>query len=70
MIKAASLFSNVGIDEFYFKEEGVEVVLSNELLAERCKFYNFIYPKVDMVQGDICEGDVFALLVKKYKELS
>lgn len=45
MLKAASLFANVGIDEFYFKVEGVEVVLSNELLAERCKFYSHICSK-------------------------
>lgn len=67
MIKGISLFSNVGIDEFYFKNYGIEIVLSNELLKKRCDFYSYIYPDVSMINGDIRDSKIFKELVNLYK---
>ena len=67
-IKGTSLFANVGIDEYYFKDLGIEMVLSNELLEDRAKFYSHIYPKVDMLCGDITDEKIFNELVEKHKK--
>ena len=37
-IKCLSLFSSAGLAETYFKEIGIEVVLANELIKNRCEF--------------------------------
>lgn len=66
MINGISLFSNVGIDELYFKEYGINIVLSNELISKRCQFYNYIYPNVEVVCGDITEQHIFLKLVELY----
>lgn len=58
-IKALSLFSNVGIAETYFSELGIDVVVANELVEERAKFYKHLYPDTDMICGDITNEEVF-----------
>ncbi|AOX43735.1 DNA (cytosine-5)-methyltransferase 1 [Spiroplasma sp. NBRC 100390] len=68
MIKGASLFSNVGIDEFYLNDADIEIVLANELLKKRADFYSHIYPNVDMICGDITDKNIFKLLVDKFIE--
>jgi DNA (cytosine-5)-methyltransferase 1 len=63
-----TLFSNVGIDEFYLPELGINVVLANELEKDRAKFYSKLHPNSEMVQGDILNKDVYELVVRKAKE--
>lgn len=67
-VKALSLFANVGIAESYLSELGIDVVVANELLEERCKFYNHIYPNVNMIQGDITDDKVFDKVIQTAKE--
>lgn len=67
-IKGISLFSNVGISETYFKEIGIEIVVANELLNDRCNFYSHLYPDVNMIQGDITNIHIFNKLVDTYKD--
>ena len=55
MIRAVSLFSNVGIAETYLKELGIHVVVANELLQQRAKFYEHLYPETRMINGDITD---------------
>jgi len=69
-LKCLSLFSNAGIAEAYFEKIGVEVVLANELLEERAKFYKHLYPHADMVAGDITCDSVRAEIVRKAKKLA
>ena len=45
MMRAVSLFSNVGIAETYFKDIGVHVAVANELLPQRADFYRHLYPE-------------------------
>ena len=63
MIKAASLFSNVGIAETYLKKYGIEVVVANELLKDRAKFYKHLYPETNMITGDITNPEIFSAVV-------
>lgn len=67
-IKALSLFSNVGIAETYFEELGIDVVVANELLEERARFYKHLYPRTDMICGDITNPEVFKKVKSRAKE--
>lgn len=57
--KALSLFSSVGIAETYFEKHGIEVLLANELLPERAAFHRHLYPKTNMICGDITDDAIF-----------
>jgi len=67
-IKALSLFANVGIAETYLHEVGVNVVVANELLEERGRFYRHLYPNSDMIVGDITDQKIFQEVAKRAKE--
>lgn len=68
-IKGLSLFSNVGIAELLLKDIGVEVVLANEILEERCRFYQEIFPNAEMISGDIRNPIILKYIIKRAKEL-
>lgn len=57
-IKALSLFANVGIAEAYLEEIGIDVVVANEIDPKRTAFYSHIYPKTNMVTGDITDSKI------------
>lgn len=65
MINGLSLFSNVGIAETYLKECGINIVLANEILEERARFYQHIYPECEMITGDITDHKVFEVIKNK-----
>ena len=67
-IKAMSLFANVGIAESYLSEENINVVIANELEPKRAKFYSHLYPKTDMVVGDITDNKIQNELINKAKK--
>ena len=69
-IKALSLFSNVGIAETYLEEIGIDVVVANELIEERCSFYRHLYPHTEMICGDITDQLVFDDVIDKSKKLN
>ena len=58
-LKGLSMFANVGIAETYLSKVGVDIVVANELLEERAKFYNHLNPTVNMIVGDITNEVVF-----------
>ena len=68
-VKAISLFANVGIAETYLKDVGVDVVIANELLEERSRFYSHLYPDVKMINGDITDKKVFNSVIEEAKKL-
>ena len=63
-----TLFSNVGIDEVYLSELGINVVLANELEEDRAKFYSKLHPNSEMIQGSILDSDVYESIVTKAKQ--
>ncbi|WP_339030536.1 DNA cytosine methyltransferase [Spiroplasma endosymbiont of Cantharis nigra] len=67
-MKGISLFSNVGIGEYFFKDSGIKIVAANELILKRAEFYKHIYPECDVVCGDITDKKVFNKLINIYKE--
>lgn len=58
-----SLFANVGVAEAYLKEIGIDIVLANELLEDRAKFYSDVYPDTEMVCGDITNDELRTSIV-------
>ena len=59
MINGLSLFANVGIAETYLHEVGINIVVANEIVEERAKFYKHLYPDCNMISGDITDSAVF-----------
>lgn len=62
-----SLFANVGIAETYLHEVGVDIVVANEWLPERARFYQDVYPDCNMICGDIQDPEVFEKVRKEAK---
>ena len=48
-----SLFSSAGIGELGIKATGLKILLSNELLSNRCALYRENYPETECICGDI-----------------
>lgn len=63
-----SLFANVGIAETYLSQVGVDIVVANELLPERAKFHQHLYPECNMICGDIQNKDIFNEVYIKAKQ--
>ena len=63
MIKGLSLFANVGVAETYLKDVGVDIVLANELLPDRARFYEHLYPNCQMICGDVTKSEVSDVIV-------
>ena len=57
-IKGLSLFANVGIAELFLADCGIEVVVSNELIEKRAKFYSNVYPNCEVICGDITKKEI------------
>ena len=68
MINGISLFANVGIGETYFKENNINICVSNELISKRCDFYSHFYPDTEMICGDITDSLIFNKLIELYKK--
>lgn len=62
-LKGISLFSSAGIGETYLKDVGVDIVVANELVENRAKLYKSLYPKTNMICGDITKTDIFEKIV-------
>lgn len=54
-MKAISLFSCGGIGDLALKEQGVEVIVANEVSPDRAEVFKFNFPEVEMIVGDIWE---------------
>lgn len=58
-MKGLSLFSSAGIAETYFKDCGIDIVVSNELLSKRNDLHKALYPHCVSICGDITDDNVF-----------
>lgn len=63
-----SLFANVGIAETYLKKLDFPIVLANELLPERVKFYEHLHGH-SAIAGSITDDDVFEKIITQSKQL-
>ena len=67
-MKALSLFANVGVAETYLSEIGVDVVVANELEEDRARFYQHLYPKCNMICGDITDKEIYNSIIAAAKK--
>lgn len=58
-LKGLSLFANAGIAESLLSNTNLEIVVANELLQERCDFYQKMHPSSKIIQGDITNESVY-----------
>ena len=63
-MNALSLFANVGIAETYLSEIGLKVVVANEVLDDRVRFYKHLYPDCEMIPGDITKRAVYNKVIQ------
>ena len=52
-MNAISLFSCIGVAEYYLKSIGINVVVASDIDSKRCDVHRFLYPDTTMVCGDI-----------------
>ena len=57
-MKGISLFSSAGIAELLFNELDIKIVLANELLEKRAKFYKDYHENKNIIVGDIKDKKV------------
>jgi len=67
-LKGLSLFANVGIAETFLHRVGVDIVVANELLPERAKFYQHVYPRCKMICGDITKSETYSQIIRESKK--
>lgn len=57
-MKAISLFSCIGVAEYYLKELGIDVIVSSDIDPKRCDVHSFFYPDAVSVCGDIRSDEI------------
>ena len=57
-LKAVSLFSCIGVSEYYLQEIGVDVIVASDIDKRRCDVHKYFYPQCATICGDICDVDV------------
>ena len=67
-LNGLSLFANVGVAETYLDELGIEIKVANELEPKRAKFYSHLYPKTNMIIGDITDEKIRKVIVLESKK--
>jgi DNA (cytosine-5)-methyltransferase 1 len=64
-INALSLFACSGIGELRLHENGINTVVANELLEDRCKFYSHNHPNVNVICGSISDPDIKKKIIEQ-----
>ena len=67
-LRGLSLFANVGVAEAYLKEIGVDMLVANELIPERARFYQDVYPETHMITGDITDDKMRTSIIFEAKK--
>jgi DNA (cytosine-5)-methyltransferase 1 len=57
-LNAVSLFSCIGVGEYYLKDIGINTVVANEIEPKRCQTYKFFHPETEIICGDIIDKNV------------
>lgn len=67
-LNAVSLFSCIGVGEYYLKDIGINTVVANEIEPKRCQTYKFFHPDTEVVCGDIIDKSVKSKILKASKK--
>lgn len=66
-MKAISLFSCIGVAEYYLSDIGIDVVLASDIDSKRCDVHKFLYPNTAIVCGDIRDNTTKTTIVEETK---
>ena len=69
-LNAVSLFSCIGVGEYYLKDIGINTVVANEIEPKRCQTYKFFHPDTEVICGDIIDKNVKNKILTASKILS
>ena len=64
-IKVLSLFSSGGVAEAHLEDLRIEILIANEIKKDRCEFYKHLYPKTEMIEGDITNNLIKKRIIDK-----
>lgn len=64
-LKGLSLFSNVGVAETYIEKSGIDILIANEIDEKRARFYKHLYPKTNVIVGDITDEKIFKKIIEE-----
>jgi DNA (cytosine-5)-methyltransferase 1 len=65
---ALSLFSCIGVGEYYLKDIGINTTVANEIDPKRCQGYKFFYPETEVICGDISDEGVKSKIISESKK--
>ena len=68
-INAISLFSGIGIGEYYLKDCGINILLADEIVPSRAKAYKSLHPNTEVITADLTEQKTKDFIIKKCNEL-
>ena len=57
-LKAITLFSGIGVDEFDLCDAGIDVKMACELSPKRVEIYKQLHPTPNVICGDLCNSEV------------
>lgn len=63
-MNAISLFSCVGVAEYYLEDIGINVIVASDIDKRRCKVHDFLYPKAKTICGDIRNDETKAAIIE------
>lgn len=63
-MNAISLFSCIGVAEYYLKDIGIDVLVASDIDKKRCDVHQFLYPETQMVCGDIRQAETKSSILK------
>lgn len=63
-MNVVSLFSCIGVAEYYLREIGFKVVVASDIDKRRCKVHQFLYPEAKTICGDIREDITKEQIIK------
>lgn len=68
-MKGLSLFAGAGIGETYLHSCGIDIVVANELIERRANLYKILYPKCNMICGDITNENIFNKIISSSENI-
>lgn len=63
-MNALSLFSCIGVSEYYLKDLGVNVIVATDIDKKRCNVHKFLYPETAVVCGDVTKEETKEEIIK------
>lgn len=64
-LNAVSLFSCIGVSEFYLRDIGIDVLVASDIDKRRCEVHRFFHPHTKVVCGDILQDGVKEKIIEE-----